>query len=66
VHTLTSASALILRVTVLADPQLGIVGVGDAPAAKEAEKLAALSAILQLQAAGIVCHTQTFGLFADK
>lgn len=42
------------RVTVLADPQLGIVGVGDAPSAKEAEKLAALSAILQLQAVGIV------------
>jgi len=45
------------RVTVLADPQLGIVGVGDAPSAKEAEKLAALSAILQLQAVGIVRYS---------
>ena len=51
--------------TVLADPQLGIVGVGDAPSAKEAEKLAALSAILQLQAVGIVRHTQDYRLFAD-
>jgi len=53
------------RVTVLADPQLGIVGVGDAPAAKEAEKLAALSAILQLQAVGIVRHIQATGILAD-
>lgn len=38
----------------LADAASGITGIGDAPNLKEAEKLAALSAVLQLQAAGLV------------
>lgn len=42
------------RVTVLADQTRGITGIGDAPSPKDAEKLAALSAVLQLQAAGLV------------
>lgn len=41
-------------VTVLADQTRGITGIGDAPSPKDAEKLAALSAVLQLQAAGLV------------
>lgn len=43
--------------SVLVDQQRGIVGVGDASSVKDAEKLAALSAILQLQAMGLVSYT---------
>jgi dsRNA-specific ribonuclease len=46
---------LTCRVTVSGDPQRGIVGVGDHANKKEAEKLAALSAVLQLASAGLVC-----------
>lgn len=42
------------RVTVLVDETNGITGIGDAPTPKDAEKLAALSGVLQLQAAGLV------------
>ncbi|WWC99866.1 hypothetical protein V866_006775 [Kwoniella sp. B9012] len=42
------------RVTVVADTKSGIVGVGDHASRKEAEKLAALSAVLQLAAAGML------------
>lgn len=38
----------------MANEEYGIVGVGDSPNKKEAEKLAALSAVLQLQANGLV------------
>jgi dsRNA-specific ribonuclease len=44
------------RVSVVADPQRGIIGIGDATSQKEAEKVAALSAVLQLQAAKLVSN----------
>lgn len=47
-------SQLTPRVTVVADEQRGIIGTGDASSAKDAEKLAALSAVLQLQSRGLV------------
>ncbi|WVW82502.1 hypothetical protein I302_104513 [Kwoniella bestiolae CBS 10118] len=44
----------VCRVTVNGDARSGIMGVGDHPSRKEAEKLAALSAVLQLTAAGML------------
>ena len=44
----------VTRVTVVADATQNIVGVGDHAQVKEAEKLAALSAVLQLAKAGLV------------
>jgi small subunit ribosomal protein S24e len=42
------------RVTVAVDRDHGIIGVGDDPTRKEAEKLAALDAVFQLARAGLV------------
>jgi hypothetical protein len=51
----------------VADEQRGIVGIGDSNLAKSAEKLAAFSAVLQLQAAGIVSSIRrVFGSTPDK
>ncbi|WVF70295.1 hypothetical protein IAT40_005084 [Kwoniella sp. CBS 6097] len=44
----------VYRVSVVAEAERNIIGVGDHPNKKEAEKLAALSAVLQLAAAGIL------------
>ncbi|KAK8866102.1 hypothetical protein IAR55_001253 [Kwoniella newhampshirensis] len=48
------AGKKVFRVTVAAEADQNIYGVGDHPNKKEAEKLAALSAVLQLTAAGIL------------
>jgi hypothetical protein len=44
------------RARVVADETLGIIGIGDHAVRKEAEKLAAYSACLQLVKAGKVRH----------
>ncbi|EIW72544.1 hypothetical protein TREMEDRAFT_70747 [Tremella mesenterica DSM 1558] len=46
----------VYRVTAAVDPQQGIIGIGDHSEKKEAEKLAALSALLQLVQAGLIDH----------
>jgi hypothetical protein len=43
-----------VRATVVVDGEGGVIGVGDHAIKKEAEKLAALSAVVQLCAAGLV------------
>ena len=43
-----------------------IVGVGDAASSKQAEKLAALSAVYQLDARGLVCATDSFAVASAK
>ncbi|KAK4683833.1 small subunit ribosomal protein S24e, partial [Tremellales sp. Uapishka_1] len=47
-------NAKIVRVSVVGDGDRNIIGVGDSTSRKEAEKLAALSAVLQLSAAGLL------------
>ena len=42
------------RASVIANEELGIVGIGDSTKRQDAERLAALSALLQMQAAGLV------------
>ncbi|WWC58777.1 uncharacterized protein I303_101321 [Kwoniella dejecticola CBS 10117] len=54
-------SKKMFRVTVTGDKRAGIIGVGDHTNRKEAEKLAALSAVLQLTAAGILDQGKTGG-----
>ncbi|OCF41558.1 nuclear DNA helicase II [Kwoniella heveanensis CBS 569] len=49
----------VYRVSVVAEPERNIIGVGDHANKKEAEKLSALSAVLQLAAAGILEKRQS-------
>ncbi|WWC66226.1 uncharacterized protein I206_100127 [Kwoniella pini CBS 10737] len=56
----------IFRVTVTGDKRTGITGVGDHTNRKEAEKLAALSAVLQLTSAGILDQGKTGGPSASN
>ncbi|WVR06049.1 hypothetical protein IAU60_003077 [Kwoniella sp. DSM 27419] len=51
----------VFRVSVMAEPGRNIVGTGDHSNKKEAEKLAALSAVLQLTAAGLLEKTKSSG-----
>jgi len=46
-------------VTVVVDPEVGVIGVGDHLKKKDAEKLAAISALLQLRTAGVVSIATT-------
>lgn len=50
----------VFRCTVPADPTMGIVGTGDDASKREAEKLACLSAILQLSQRGLVRPSSLF------
>jgi hypothetical protein len=43
--------------SVVGDSTMGIIGQGDSTKKKDAEKLAATSALLQLEAAGVVSDT---------
>ncbi|WRT64327.1 uncharacterized protein IL334_001259 [Kwoniella shivajii] len=55
----------ICRVSVVGDPNRGIIGVGDHAVRKEAEKLAALSAVLQLTASGLLDKGKSSGKTAS-